>query len=106
MTENQSPNQSTERCPECGQPMLDKYDGWFCANGHRAIYREVPAGDGIDTVAEEQLDELRRRLRLMTDNRNYLANALTNLRCERDRWRHTAEALQQRLDMLKRIHAD
>lgn len=25
-------------CPECGEPMLDEGESWFCARSHRAIY--------------------------------------------------------------------
>jgi uncharacterized coiled-coil DUF342 family protein len=60
-------------------------------------YHENP--DGIDTVAEEQLDELRdenrrlfekvqayrNQLGIVTQNRDWLARALADMRVERDR---------------------
>jgi len=64
--------------------------------------------DGIDTVAEEQLDELRdenrrlyemmkryrNQLGIVTQNRDWLARALADMRVERDRALANADQLR------------
>ena len=70
------------------------------------MYHENP--DGIDTVAEEQLDELRdenrrlyemmkryrNQLGIVTQNRDWLARALADMRVERDRALANADQLR------------
>lgn len=48
-----SDHTTTPLCPECGKPMLDDDGGWFCADGHRAVYTSDTQRDEHDLVQHE-----------------------------------------------------